>query len=560
MLNELHIENIAVIERADIEFSPGLNILTGETGAGKSIVIDSIGAVLGDRVSRDLIRSGADKASVTASFGITEEAASILREYDIECDDELIIQRRISADGKSSSRVCGIPVSTQQLRELTSTLIDIHGQNDGRRLTEERFHLDLLDRFGTLEESIKTYSSAFEAFRSLEKRIIELRLSEEDKERIRDRLKDRVEELESADLKPGEQDEIDSRLTLLRNAEKLSESVNTAYGLLQDNEFNALSLTQSAREQIRKASAFAPELSECVKSLSDAVFSLSDSLERISDLRDSLDFSEEEFDRLERRSAQINRLCRKYASTDDGLLKLLEESRAKLSEIDNADRVISELEQEFSDARERCRTLAASLSEKRKAAALELESKVVSELRDLSMRSVRFAVEFLPVENEYGFDSRGCDKVRFLMSANAGEAPGRISRIASGGELSRIMLAMKNALASNDPVPTMIFDEIDSGISGIAAQRVSEKLYQVSVGRQVMCVTHLPQIAAMADSHYVIVKNETDEKTCTDVLPLDMDGRIREIARLHGGENITQTTLAGALEQIRACEAYKDSL
>lgn len=560
MLNELHIENIAVIERADIEFSPGLNILTGETGAGKSIVIDSIGAVLGDRVSRDLIRSGADKASVTASFGITEEAASILREYDIECDDELIIQRRISADGKSSSRVCGIPVSTQQLRELTSTLIDIHGQNDGRRLTEERFHLDLLDRFGTLEESIKTYSSAFEAFRSLEKRIIELRLSEEDKERIRDRLKDRVEELESADLKPGEQDEIDSRLTLLRNAEKLSESVNTAYGLLQDNEFNALSLTQSAREQIRKASAFAPELSECVKSLSDAVFSLSDSLERISDLRDSLDFSEEEFDRLERRSAQINRLCRKYASTDDGLLKLLEESRAKLSEIDNADRVISELEQEFSDARERCRTLAASLSEKRKAAALELESKVVSELRDLSMRSVRFAVEFLPVENEYGFDSRGCDKVRFLMSANAGEAPGRISRIASGGELSRIMLAMKNALASNDPVPTMIFDEIDSGISGIAAQRVSEKLYQVSVGRQVMCVTHLPQIAAMADSHYVIVKNETDEKTCTDVLPLDMDGRIREIARLHGGENITQTTLKGALEQIRACEAYKDSL
>ena len=557
MLNELHIENIAVIERAVISFDAGLNVLTGETGAGKSIVIDAIGAVLGDRVSRELVRRGADKAVVTASFDLNEGAEAFLRDNEIDCEDELIIQRRIGADGKSSCRVCGVPVSAVQLKELGACLVDIHGQNDGRQLADEHRHMAYLDRFGGLESSLGRFSEAYSRFCSIREQIEALRLDEEEKERLRDRLSYRVEELDKAELKSGEYDEVSARLSLLRNAEKLTEAIDNAYGLLYEGEENALSLAQNAVYYAQRAAAIAPELEGSVKSVNDAVFSLTDAAELLRDFRDSLDFSPEEFDRLENRLSLLNKLQRKYSADEEGLIAMLEESRRKLDELEGADESIARLEKELEREKKTCQTLASELSQARKASAQELQKRIVEELHDLSMPSVRFAVEFTPIENEEGFNARGCDNVRFVMSANAGDELGRISRIASGGELSRIMLAMKNVFAENDPVPTMIFDEIDTGVSGIAAQRVGEKLYAVSLGKQVMCVTHLPQIAAMADTHFVIAKSEREGRTFTQVTPLDRAGRAKELARLHGGDNITALTLASAEEQLAACEAFK---
>ena len=476
---------------------------------------------------------------MSASFDMTSEAEAFLRENDIDSDDELIVQRRISADGKSSCRVCGVPVSAVQLKELGALLVDIHGQNDGRQLTDERRHMEYLDRFGVLDESLKRYGETYERFVAVKKQIDDLRLDEEEKERLRDRLSYRIDELEKAALKDGEYDEISARLALLRNSEKLTEAIDNAYGLLYDGEENAVSMAQNAAYYAQRAAAIAPELEGSVKSINDAVFSLTDAAELLRDLRDSLDFSPEEFDRLETRLSLLNKLQRKYNTDDES---------------------IARLEKELGRERKACQELALELSEKRHEAAAKLRERIVAELRALSMPSVRFDVEFTPVENDEGFNARGCDTVRFLMSANAGEELGRISRIASGGELSRIMLAMKNVFAENDPVPTMIFDEIDTGVSGVAAQRVGEKLYSVSLGKQVMCVTHLPQIAAMADSHFVIAKSEHDGRTYTSVTPLDRDGRARELARLHGGDNITALTLASAEEQLNACEAYKKAL
>ena len=560
MLNELHIENIAVIERADICFAPGLNVLTGETGAGKSIVIDSIGAVLGDRVSRELVRRGADRAVVTASFDLTDEIARFLRDNEIDAEDELILQRRIGADGKSSCRVCGVPVSAVQLKELASLLVDIHGQNDGRQLMDEKRHLSYLDRFGVSAELLCGYAEAYGRYCDLRDQINALKMNEEEKERMRDRLSYRVEELEKAALKKGEHEEIGSRLSLLRNFEKLTESIDNACALLYDGDENAVSLAQNAANYAQRAASIAPELEGSVKSVQDAVFSLTDAAETLRDMRESLDFSPEEYDALESRLSLLNKLQRKYGADEEGLIALLEESRQKLDELESADEIVARLEHELEKEKQLCRSKADALSGERKNAAEILQRRIEEELKELSMPSVRFAVAFAPVENSEGFNAHGCDQVRFLMSANAGEELGRISRIASGGELSRIMLAMKNVFAENDTVQTMIFDEIDSGVSGIAAQRVGEKLYSVSRGKQVMCVTHLPQIAAMADTHFVISKSEREGRTYTRVTALDRQGRAEEIARLHGGEHITLLTLASAEEQLTACDDFKKTL
>lgn len=559
MLNELHIENIAVIERADISFTSGLNMLTGETGAGKSIVIDSIGAVLGGRVSRELVRHGADKGLVSAVFDL-DGTEQWLRDNDIEAEDELILQRRISADGKSSCRVCGAPVTAAQMKELGSLLIDIHGQNDGRQLMDERRHMEYLDRFGNYEGSIALYKDQFLKYRSIEKEISKLNMDEIEKARLSDSLRYQIDELEKAELKVGERDELSSRRDLLRNSEKLTEAIDEAYSALYGGDDNAVSLAQNAEYYAQRAAAIAPELERAQESISEAVFALSDAAEILRDFKDSLDFSPEEYDRLETRLSLLNKLDRKYSKDEAELLEYLKQCREKLDDIEYADERLAKLEKALEIQKKQCLEAAEKLSICRRKSANELEARIVSELRDLNMPSVRFAVEFAPVEGKLDFDINGKDQIRFVMSANAGEEMGRISKIASGGELSRIMLAMKNVFAENDPVSTMIFDEIDTGVSGIAAQRVGEKLYCVSRGKQVMCVTHLPQIAAMADSHFVITKEERSGRTYTEVKALDTDGRKRELARLHGGDNITTTTLASAQEQLLAAEKYKKAI
>ena len=556
MLNELHIENIAVIEKADISFAPGLNVLTGETGAGKSIIIDSIGAVLGERVSRDLVRRGAEKGTVTAVFD-ADCAAAWLEENEIDSDGELIIQRRITLDGKSSCRICGTPVTAAQLKELAAMLVDIHGQNDGRQLMDERRHMAYLDSFGHLDGALAAYRAEYDRFSAIKKEMAALSMDEIEKARLSDSLKYQIEELERANIKPGEKDTLSARRDLLRNSEKLTEALDEAFSALYGGDDNAVSMSQNAAYYAAKAANYAPELEQAANAVNDAAFALADVAETLRDFKDSLDFSPEEYDNIETRLSLLNKLERKYGRTDEELCAYLDECRKKLDDIEYADDRLVKLEKELSAQKAQCVKAAAALSAQRREKAAELEKRIVTELRELNMPSVRFAVEFVPVDNEQGFDASGADKIRFIMSANAGEELGRISKIASGGELSRIMLAMKNVFAENDPVGTMVFDEIDTGVSGIAAQRVAEKLFAVSKGRQVMCVTHLPQIAAMADSHYLIAKHEEGGRTYTEVNGLTREGRRRELARLHGGDFITETTLASAEEQLAAAEAFK---
>ena len=557
MLNELHIENIAVIERADISFSPGLTVLSGETGAGKSIILDSLNAVLGGRTSRDLVRYGAENARVTAVFEL-KKIPEWLEENDIPCDDgELILQRKISSDGKSTCRVCGVPVTASQMKELGTCLVDIHGQNDGLRLLDEKSHLGFLDSFGELGDAVEAYYGEYRKYTEIRKKIDSLNIDEEEKSRLVDSLAFRISEIEKAELKKGEYEELTSRRDLLRNSEKLTEALNTAIGFLGEGEENAVDLAQNAEYYASRAAAFAGELEASARNLKDAVYSLSDVYETLVDFRDSLEFSPEEYDYLENRIALINRLTRKYSREEDELIDYLDECREKLKSIESSDDEMLYLKKCLEEQRKTCAAEAAKLSALRKASAEKLTERIISELKDLNMPSVRFGVEFEKTESDPGFSRTGCDEVRFVMSANAGEALGRISKIASGGELSRIMLALKNVFAEKDSVETMIFDEVDSGVSGISARRVAEKLWSVSRNKQVMCVSHLPQIAAMADSQYLVVKTERDGRTFTDVNFLDSDGRKKEIARLYGGDVISEKTLDAAGEQLEAAAEYK---
>ena len=556
MLTELHIENIAVIERADISFGPGLNVLCGETGSGKSIVIDSLNAVLGSRTSRELVRHGAEKALVTAVFE-TESALPWLEENDIPCDGEVILQRRITAEGKTASRVCGVPVTATQLKELASRLVDIHGQNDGLRLLDEKSHLAFLDSFGQTDQALAAFQSEYARYNAILKEIRDLSMDDEEKLRLSDSLRFRIEELEKAALKEGEYDGLSARRDLLRNSEKLREALDNALALLSETDESAEPAVQNAQYYADRAARLAPELEEAAAALRQASSYLEDAGERMRDFRDSLDFSPEEYDGLESRISLLDRLSRKYSRDESGLIELLESSRTKLQDIEYSEDKIILLKKELQQQQEHCAEKAHELTLLRKKAAKTLEKRIIQELQELNMPFVRFAVEFAPVDSKPGFRGDGADDVRFLMSANAGEELGRISRIASGGELSRIMLALKNVFAEHDSVQTMVFDEIDTGVSGISAQRVAEKLYTVSQNRQVMCVTHLPQIAAMADSQYLVSKDEKEGRTYTQITLLDEEGRKKEIARLYGGDHITQTTLAAAAEQLLADNTFK---
>ncbi len=556
MITDLHIENIAVIECSDISFGPGFNVLTGETGAGKSIVIDAIDAVLGGRTSREIVRSGAERALVSAVF-TGADAEAWLEENEIDADGELILQRRIGADGKSSCRVCGVPVTAQQLRALRAMLLDIHGQNDGRQLLDETRHLEYLDRFAGLEEEKQAFSAAYETWLDIHREIERLSMGEFEKERRTAILTAEIAELEQAKPQPGEEAELESRCAIMKNAGKLTEALESAYDALYEADENAIGLASDAARQAETAAAVAPELADVSKGISDACFLLSDAAERISDFLKGLDFSGEEFDRMETRLAQLRRLERKYAADEAGLLDALEERRRQLAEMESAEDLLLALEKDLRAAEKKATDAAQRLSKARAAAAKTLEERIEKELRDLNMSGVRFRAELTPVQSAPGFRASGSDEVRFLMSANAGEAPGRIAKIASGGELSRIMLAMKSVLAENDAVDTLVFDEIDAGVSGIAAQRVGEKMGALAKHRQLICITHLPQIAAMADQHFSISKTVRGGRTYTDVTPLDRDGRIRELARLHGGEIATETALRAAAEQLDAAEAFK---
>ena len=555
MLAELHIENVAVISVTDLRFGPGFNVLTGETGAGKSIVIDAIGAVLGGRVNRELVRAGTRSALVSAVF--TDCAATDwLAENDLEPADELILQRRIGADGKSSARVNGAPVTAQQLRSLSALLLDMHGQNDGRQLLDESRHLDYLDRFAADEAQRSAYAEAYGRWRDIRREMERLSMDELDKARLSERLAAQVTELEAAKLRPGEEAELLALRERMRHGEKLSQALEGAYEALYGAEDNAIALALRAERHVSNAAAVATELREAAEGIAQARFLLEDAAERVNDVRGSLSFSEEEYNAVEERLSLLRRLQRKYGCDAEALPTALETARARLSELESADDLLRQLERELERARRELLRAGEALSARRREAAQALAGRVRTELRDLSMPSVRFLAELSP-KGGAGFDSSGCDELRFLMSANAGAPPGRLSHIASGGEMSRVMLALKSVFAERDAVGTLVFDEIDTGVSGVAAQRVGEKMARLSAHRQLICITHLPQIAAMADRQFYIEKTERDGQAFTTVRPLDQAGRVRELARLHGGDAVTETTLRSAREQLAAAEQFK---
>ncbi len=558
MLRELHIENIAVIERADIEPAAGLNVLTGETGAGKSIVIDSLQAILGARVSRELVRTGTDRASASAVFTDAQADEWLLQSGLDTDEDGIVIRRRVSAEGKSSATVNGASVTAAELRQLGSMLLDIHGQNDGRALLDEANHRAYLDAFGGLEADLAEYKSAYDAYRAARDELAKLDMGEREREMKLLELERTVQELQGARLVPGEEEQLTARRDLLRNSEKLTEALDAAFEALYSSSGSAIELTGDAEGWCRRASEFAPELREAADELSSALAELNDAAERIRDMRDSLDINEGEYDALETRLAQLRRLEKRYQCDEQGLIDLLESSQAEYDRLQNSTAMREELALELAKKEKAAYNAAKTLTHKRIAVSKRLQDKVQEGLRDLSMPGVRFVAEVKPMPGNPGFDATGGDLVRFLMSANAGEAPGRISRIASGGELARIMLVMKDVLTERAGPDTLVFDEIDEGISGIAAQRVAEKLAHISRRKQVICVTHLPQIAAMADTHFHVEKRERGGRTYTAVTALDRDGRIREIARLHSGDNITDTTLKSAEEQLDAACAYKE--
>lgn len=569
MLTELHIENIAVIERADIEPGPGLNVLTGETGAGKSIVIDSLEAILGARASRELVRTGAQNAAVSAVFD-DERAARWLVEHDLEPvgqydpdtgeGERIVIRRRISAEGKSSALVNGENVTAAELRQLGALLLDIHGQNDGRQLMDETRHRDYLDGFAGLAPQLERQGRLYEEYRQALSALRKLEMTEAERERREREYRMTADELAAANIRPGEEEHLLARRELLRNSEKLTEALDAAYEALYGGEDSAAEQAGNASGWTERAASLAPELDEALAEIESARASIEDAAECLRDFRESLDFSPGEYDALETRLSQLRRLEKKYGADEAGLAALLEAAQRGLEELDGSEEKRRELEAELAKRKKAAYNSAKELSQLRRAAGEELRQRVEQGLRELSMPSVRFETEIVPLEGEPGFDATGMDEVRFLMSANAGEAPGRISKIASGGELARIMLVMKDVLSERDGTPAMVFDEIDEGVSGVAAQRVAEKLARLSKKKQVICVTHLPQIAAMADTHFRIEKTERDGRTYTKVTPLEREGRIRELARLHGGANITDTTLASAAEQLDAASEYKGGI
>ena len=548
MLRLLHIENIAVIEQADILFEDGFNVMTGETGAGKSIVIDAISAILGERAYRDMIRTGCGKASVRAVFDRVPELAWFA-ENDVPYEDELTVQREIYLDGKNVCRVNGLPVSVGVLKKLGLQLINIHGQHDSAALFDENYHLSFLDSFACNETLLEAYRQKYQSLQALRREMERLSMDESEKLRRMENLKYQIEEISRAALKVGEDENLEARRKLLQNAEKLSDGLEEASRCLSGGEDSdgAASLLAQAERALAKLTRFDESLTALHDTVADLMYQVQDAAEQASDRIYAMSYSADELERIEERLDIIHRLRRKYGATCEDILSYLDRAKAELDEIEFADEKMEQLRKKEKAALREAMDAATALRESRKQAAAGLAERVLKELADLDMKKVRFSCEFTETE----LSPLGTDAVAFYMSANLGEAMKPLNKVASGGELARIMLALKNVLAERDHVPTLIFDEVDTGVSGRAAQHVAEKLRAVSKNKQVLCVTHLPQLAALADTHFLIEKNERDGRTFTAVTPLDFEGRKRELARIIGGSSITETTLQSAAEMLR---------
>ena len=556
MLSELYIENIAVIEKASIHFEAGLNVLTGETGAGKSIIIDSIHAVLGERTSRELVRTGAKSAFVSATFdelpqAVVEKAQELGFEPE---EDSLLLQRTISAEGKNACRVNGRPASVSVLRELGRCLLSIHGQHDTYELLSPELHLAYVDRMGETETLLSSYQREYREMERCRREWEKLQMDETNKARRIDLLQYQIQELENAQIRCGEQEELTAQRTLFGNSEKVSAALNEAQVCLEGGEESggALSEVQTAAAALLDAARFLPSLQDTADRLNSISYELQDCHESLRDASSQLDYDPEQLEQIEERLDLLYRLGLKYGGTEEKMLEYLEECREELTSITLSEENAARFASEYKAAKKRAKEYAASLSEKRRAAAEKLSARVQEELRFLDMPNVRFEAEQTPCE----LGPAGADKLQFLVSTNPGEPPKPMAKIASGGELSRIMLALKTVLAGQDVVGTMIFDEVDTGIGGSAAGKVGKKLLEVSRSRQILCVTHSAQIAAMAGTHFRIEKSVSGGRTFTEVRPLSMDERCEEVARMISGTDVTDLTLQNAGEMLRMAQEH----
>lgn len=559
MLTQLYIQNIAVIERASIDFGEGFHVFTGETGAGKSILIGAIGAVLGFRVSRDLIRTGAEKAMVTALFErLSDETCSALSSlgYEPEEDGTLLLSREFSAEGKSSCKIGGRPATVSILREVADTLINIHGQHDNQALISPERHIRFIDSYAGDGELLAQYRQEYAKLCSIKQELEKLNMDEVEKAYRIDLLTYQIDEISSANLKAGEEEELLEQKKQISNSAKIIEAVGQAdLAFSGDDENEGLvAMLDSARDALSTAGRYYADLEGMASRVDEMYYELR---EYASDLRrctSEMDFNEGDLDAIEARLDTIYKLKRKYGASVEEVLDYLGKSTQELQSINRSEEMQAKLEAQLAQTAYSAQKLAEALSEKRREAAKRLTEAVGEELRFLDMPFVR-----LEVKSEIGaLSADGIDDMEFLISTNPGEPLKPLSKIASGGELSRVMLSLKNVLADRDRVGTLIFDEVDTGVSGRAAQKVGLKLKQASHGRQIICVTHLAQVAAYADRHYLIEKSVRDGRTFTDVRPLDRSGRVSEIARIIGGNEVTDTILSSADEMLRFAERQVD--
>lgn len=547
MLNSLYIENIAVIEKTEIELFSGLNILTGETGAGKSIVIDAINAILGQRTSREIIRNGSDSATVFATFSDYNDTVKTKLEENgySSGEDELVISRTLSLNGKNTCRINGKPASVSLLRELGLNLINIHGQHESYELFSPDTHIKYIDNLAGNSELLAQYRQSYKEYKRIKKLLDDFVKSETNREQRIDLLTYQVNELEQAGIEPGEIEALTDERRILMNAEKITSALHKAKAYLDGSDTTgAVDSLDDAVTAMQKASDLNPEYEELFSRINDLYYELQDVSNELSDAIDNSEGNPYRLEEVEERLDLLGKLSRKYGSDEEEMLEFLENARAELDKLLKFDDNVSELEAELNRAFENAQKLADKLSYIREKTSRQFEKRVKEEMQFLNMPNVELVV----AQNKRELGSDGQDNIELLISANVGEIPKPVAKIASGGELSRMMLAIKTVLASTDVIDTLIFDEVDTGISGSAAQKVGLKLLEVSKSRQVICVTHQAQIAALADSHFLIEKNVSDGRTYTEIRLLDHEGRRSELARIIDGVNVTETAIAHAEE------------
>ena len=554
MLSQLYIENIAVIEKAVIDLHEGLNVLTGETGAGKSILIDSINAVLGERTSRDLVRTGSKGARVSALFSeLSPETLSKIQEMGYDGEEEsILLQRDISPEGKSICRINGRPATAAILREIGSSLLSIHGQHENYELLSPDLHMAYIDRMDADNFLLNEYQNVYFQWTEICKKLKDMQIDESEKARRMDLLNFQKEELESAQLREGEREELSELRTMYTNSEKISSCLNSALLSLDGDEDTdgAVNRLQMAADAVSDAVRYLPESENLAERLRSLFYDLEDCAAEIRTLIEKTEYDPRELENIEERLDLLYRLGMKYGSTEEEMLSYLQQCREELQNMEFSDEILQKLEQERKTAEENMKNLAARLSEKRRKVGKKFAERVKQELSFLNMPNIEFVAEQKPCD----YTSLGCDRIQFLISTNPGEPPKPLAKIASGGELSRIMLAIKTVLAGNDRIGTLIFDEIDTGISGSAAHKVGLKLREVSKHRQVLCVTHSAQIAALADSHFLIEKHVLDGRTYTNVRPLEYAERVQELARIMGGDTITDLMLENSAEMLKMAQ------